>query len=262
MALRWSPAWANKPPRRLETCSFPEVVHRDIKPSNLLVDAEWRLWVTDFGLARIVYNDPGLTSTGDLVGTLRYMSPEQIRGDPGAGDARADIYALGATLYEAVTLRPVFEASDRSALLHRILNNDPAPPRSIDPRIPKDLETIILKAMDKVPSCRYVTARDLADDLGRFLDDRPVLARRTGLVERSVRWANRHRGLLATATVELVLSMAIGTMRLSGAPSARSRRRWSRLPRPGDSSPRPGDSSPKLGNASSWLLSSRSASTT
>jgi serine/threonine protein kinase len=190
------------------------VVHRDIKPSNLIVDAEWRLWVTDFGLARLACNDPGLTSTGELVGTLRYMSPEQIRGEPGAGDARTDIYALGVTLYEATTLRPVFEASDRSALLHHILDDDPPAPRSIDPGIPKDLETIILKAMDKLPTARYATARDLADDLRRFLDDRPILARRPSLVERSVRWARRHRALLATAVAGIGLSMAIGMITL------------------------------------------------
>jgi serine/threonine protein kinase len=190
------------------------VIHRDIKPSNLIIDDDWNLWVTDFGLARIACNDTGLTSTGDLVGTLRYMSPEQIRGEPGAGDARADIYALGVTLYEAVTLRPVFEACDRSALMHHILNDEPPPPRSIDPAVPKDLETIILKAMDKLPAGRYATARDLADDLHRFLDDRPIRARRPTLVERSLRWARRHRALLATAVAGIVLSMAIGTFML------------------------------------------------
>jgi serine/threonine protein kinase len=190
------------------------VIHRDIKPSNLIIDVEWNLWVTDFGLARVACNDTGLTSTGDLVGTLRYMSPEQIRGEPGAGDARADIYALGVTLYEAVTLRPVFEACDRSALMHHILNDEPPPPRTIDPAVPKDLETIILKAMDKLPAGRYTTARDLADDLHRFLDDRPIRARRPTLVERSLRWARRHRALLAMAVAGIVLSMAIGTILL------------------------------------------------
>jgi serine/threonine protein kinase len=190
------------------------VIHRDIKPSNLIIDEEWNLWVTDFGLARIACNDTGLTSTGDLVGTLRYMSPEQIRGEPGAGDARADIYALGVTLYEAVTLRPVFEACDRSALMHHILHDEPTPPRTIDPAVPKDLETIILKAMDKLPAGRYATARDLADDLHRFLNDRPIRARRPTLMERSLRWARRHRPLLATAVAGIVLSMAIGTLML------------------------------------------------
>jgi serine/threonine protein kinase len=190
------------------------VIHRDIKPSNLIVDAEGRLWVTDFGLARVACNEAGPTSTGDLVGTLRYMTPEQIRGEPGAGDPRSDIYALGVTLYEAVTLRPLFEASDRSALIHRILNDEPLAPRTIAPAVPRDLETIILKAMDKVPDGRYSTARALADDLRCFLEDRPIRARRPSIVERSLRWSRRHRALLATAVAGVVVSMAIGTFAL------------------------------------------------
>ncbi len=152
------------------------VIHRDIKPSNLIVDDTGRLWVTDFGLARIACGEAGLTSSGDLVGTLRYMPPEQIRGEPGAADPRADIYALGVTLYEAVTLRPLFDACDRSALIDRILNDEPPAPRTIEPTVPRDLETIILKAMDKVPAGRYSTAHALADDLRCFLEDRPIRA--------------------------------------------------------------------------------------
>jgi serine/threonine protein kinase len=190
------------------------VIHRDIKPSNLIVDVTGRLWVTDFGLARIACGDAGATSSGDLVGTLRYMPPEQIRGEPGAADPRADIYALGVTLYEAVTLRPLFDTSDRSALIHRILNDEPPAPRSIEPTVPRDLETIILKAMDKIPAGRYSTARALADDLGCFLEDRPIRARRLGIVERSIRWSRRHRPLLATGIAGIILSMAIGTLAL------------------------------------------------
>jgi eukaryotic-like serine/threonine-protein kinase len=118
------------------------------------------------------------------------------------------------TLYEAVTLRPVFEASERSALLHQILNDEPSPPRTVDPTVPKDLETIILKAMDKLPAGRYATALDLADDLRRFLDDRPIRARRLNLAERSRRWSRRHQALLATAVAGIVLSMGIGTITL------------------------------------------------
>ena len=131
------------------------IIHRDIKPSNLIVDAEGRLWVTDFGLARLMCDDTGPTPTGDLVGTLRYMSPEQIRGEPCAGDFRSDIYSLGVTLYEACTLHPAFEACDRRALVHHILNDDPPAPRTIAPTVPRDLETIVLKAMDKLPTGRY-----------------------------------------------------------------------------------------------------------
>jgi serine/threonine protein kinase len=190
------------------------VIHRDVKPSNLIVEGTGRLWVTDFGLARIACGDAGPTSSGDLVGTLRYIPPEQIRGEPGAADPRADIYALGVTLYEAVTLRPLFNGCDRSALIDRILNEEPPPPRTIAPAIPRDLETIILKAMDKFPAGRYPTARALADDLRCFIEDRPVRARRPGIVERLLRWSRRHRALLATALAGIVLSMAIGTLAL------------------------------------------------
>jgi serine/threonine protein kinase len=190
------------------------IIHRDIKPSNLIVDTEGRLWVTDFGLARLTSDDTGPTRTGDLVGTLRYMSPEQVRGEPSAGDSRSDIYSLGVTLYEACTLRRAFEACDRSALIHHILNENPRAPRTIDPTVPKDLETIILKAIDKLPSGRYATAREMADDLCRFLEDRPIRARRPSLVEHSVRWARRHRGLLVTAIAGIVVSMGIGSITL------------------------------------------------
>jgi serine/threonine protein kinase len=198
----------------LEHAHSSGIIHRDIKPSNLIVDAEGRLWVTDFGLARLTGDDTGPTRTGDLVGTLRYMSPEQVRGEPCAGDFRSDIYSLGVTLYEACTLHPAFEACDRSALVHHILNHDPPAPRTIAPTVPKDLETIVLKAMDKLPTGRYATARDMADDLCRFLEDQPIRARRPSLFERSSRWARRHRALLATAIAGIVVSMGIGSITL------------------------------------------------
>jgi serine/threonine protein kinase len=198
----------------LEHAHLSGVIHRDIKPSNLIVDADLKLWVTDFGVARLARDDTAATRTGELVGTLRYMSPEQVRGEPGAVDPRSDIYSLGATLYEACTLRPAFETCDRSALLHRILHDEPRAPRTIAPYVPRDLETIVLKAMDKLPSARYATAREMADDLTRLLDDRPILARRLSVFERSVRFSRRHRALLATALAGLVVSMAIGSITL------------------------------------------------
>jgi serine/threonine protein kinase len=198
----------------LEHAHSSGIIHRDIKPSNLIVDSEWKLWVTDFGLARLTRDETGPTRTGDLVGTLRYMSPEQVRGAPASVDARTDIYSLGVTLYEACTLRPAFEANDRSALVHHILNDEPPAPRAITPSVPKDLETIILKAIDKVPAGRYATALDLADDLRRLLEDRPIRARRPTLIERSVRWSKKHRALIATAVAGIVVSMAIGTVTL------------------------------------------------
>jgi serine/threonine protein kinase len=186
------------------------VLHRDIKPSNLLIDEHLHLWISDFGLARI-RDDPGPTRTGDFLGTLRYTSPEQVRGDHNAIGPRSDVYALGATLYELLTLRPRFECEDRQELIHHILNHEPTAPRRINPRIPLDLETIILKAMASEPSHRYASAHDLAEDLSRYLDDRPILARRPNLSEHVVRWSRRHRGMLASSSTLLVFSLVVGS---------------------------------------------------
>ena len=186
------------------------ILHRDIKPANLLIDPLGALWITDFGLARFP-SDLSLTHTGDLVGTLRYMSPEQALARRGVVDQRTDIYALGATLYELLTLRPAFDGRDHQELLRQIALDEPVRPRRLNPAVHRDLETIVLKAMAKEPSCRYPTAQDLALDLRRFEENRPILARRPGLLERSVRWAVRHRELVATAAAILVLALMIGT---------------------------------------------------
>ena len=171
------------------------VVHRDIKPANLMVDSKAELWITDFGLARF-RGDLSLTRSGDLVGTLRYMSPEQALARRGVVDQRTDIYALGLTLYEMLTLRPAFDGRDHSDLLRQIAQEEPVPPRRLDPAIPRDLETIVMKASCKEPTGRYATAQELADDLARFLDDRPILARRPTVLERTMRWARRHRQIV------------------------------------------------------------------
>ncbi|HEX5271330.1 MAG TPA: serine/threonine-protein kinase, partial [Gemmataceae bacterium] len=140
------------------------VIHRDVKPANLMVDVRGNLWVTDFGLAQF-HNRAGLTRTGDLLGTLRYMSPEQAAGQGAPLDPRTDVYSLGATLYELLTLEPLFGGADHVRLLREILYDEPKPPRAIDRSIPPELETIVLKAVSKNPSERYATARDFADDL-------------------------------------------------------------------------------------------------
>src|SRR5262249_59367764 len=133
------------------------VLHRACKPSNLLIDVRGQLWVTDFGLARL-QSEASLTMTGDLLGTLRYMSPEQALAKRVVIDHRTDVYSLGATLYELVTLHPVFEGDDRQALLRQIAFAEPRPPRKLNPSIPRELETIILKALAKDPSSRYAAA--------------------------------------------------------------------------------------------------------
>jgi serine/threonine protein kinase len=144
------------------------VLHRDIKPANLIVDAAGRLWVTDFGLAQ-VQSDPRLTMTGDLVGTLRYMSPEQALAKRVVVDHRTDVYSLGATLYEVLTLQPAYSGNDRQELLRQIAFEEPKPPRRLNRAIPAELETIVLKALEKNPAERYATAQELADDLQRYL---------------------------------------------------------------------------------------------
>jgi eukaryotic-like serine/threonine-protein kinase len=200
------------------------VIHRDVKPANLLIDMQRHLWVTDFGLARCV-NDAGMTMTGDLLGTLRYMSPEQASARRGLVDHRTDVYSLGATLYELLTLRPVFDGAERAELLRQILHEDPVPPRRIRPEIPADLETIVLKALEKNVTERYATAQELADDLRRFIEDRPIQARRPGVVDRLGKWSRRHRSLVASAVALLLLAvvgLAVSTF-LIGQEQARTR---------------------------------------
>ena len=186
------------------------IVHRDVKPANLLVDAHGTVWITDFGLAHF-HTNASLTQTGDLVGTLRYMSPEQAGGPRTLIDHRTDVYSLGATLYELLTLCPIFEGADRNTLLHQILHEEPRPPRSVDRSIPPELETIVLKAASKMPAERYATARDFADDLQRFLRHEPIMARRATPIQRARKWLRRHPSVLTTAVIMLVL-LAAGSL--------------------------------------------------
>jgi hypothetical protein len=183
------------------------IVHRDVKPANLLLDTRGHLWVTDFGLAQVA-GDAGLTVTGELLGTLRYASPEQVLARQGVVDQRSDVYSLGATLYELLTLRPLFAGRDRNELLRQIADEEPRPPRSLYPAVPRELETVVLKALGKEPSERYPTARALADDLQRFLDNRPVLARRPTAAERLRKLARRHPSLVAAGALILALLAA------------------------------------------------------
>jgi serine/threonine protein kinase len=199
--------WAVQAADALEHAHQIGVIHRDIKPSNLLIDRRDHLWVTDFGLARLPQDDNELTHTGDVVGTLRYMSPEQIRGERGKVDARTDIYALGVTLYELLTLSPAFDGRDRQELRAQILRDEPPPPRGLNPSISRDLETVVMKAMEKEPAARYGSARELAGDLRRFLADQPVRARRPTVLHRAVKWSHRHRRAVVTAACGLVLAL-------------------------------------------------------
>jgi WD40 repeat protein/serine/threonine protein kinase/tetratricopeptide (TPR) repeat protein len=167
------------------------VLHRDIKPANLLSDENGNVWVTDFGLAKAVGGDD-LTHTGELVGTVRYMAPERFRGQ---GDLRADIYSLGLTLYELLALRPAFEEKDRAALIRQVTQEDAPRLRKVNRAVPRDLETIVHKAVAREPGQRYATAAALAEDLNRFLEGRPIRARQVSAAERAWRWSKRNPGL-------------------------------------------------------------------
>jgi hypothetical protein len=214
------------------------VIHRDIKPSNLLLDTRGTVWVTDFGLAKAADSDE-LTSPGDVVGTLRYMSPERLQG---VTDARGDVYSLGATLYEMLTLRPPFEDSDRLRLIDRLTHESPVRPRRIDPRIPRDLETVVAKGMARDPNLRYRTAAAMAEDLKRFLADRPILARRTSALEYGWRWCRRNPliallgGAAAAFLIVACIILLFSNMRITdeqaqkevALQTARDNERWAR----------------------------------
>jgi eukaryotic-like serine/threonine-protein kinase len=186
------------------------VLHRDVKPSNVLIDDDGAAWLSDFGLAKVC-GQGELTRTGELVGTLRYVPPESLTGE---ADARGDVYGLGLTLYELLTLRPAFAESDRGRLVWDIAHTQPPPPRLLEPRIPRDLETIVLKAIAKEPGRRYHTAAELAEDLRRFLAGEPVRARRVGLWERGVRWVKQRPAVAASLAVSAaaVVALIVGTL--------------------------------------------------
>ena len=189
------------------------IIHRDIKPSNLLLDAAGVVWVTDFGLAKT--SDEAMTHTGDILGTIRYMSPERFKGQC---DVRADVYSLGLTLYELLVLRPAFSSPDRLRLIEMVSNTEPPTPRSLDPRIPLDLETVLLKSIDKDPRRRYQSADELCEDLERFIQDEPIRARRISSVERLARWSRRNKSLATSlaAMAALVTLVAVGSTIMAG----------------------------------------------
>lgn len=182
------------------------ILHRDIKPGNLLLDSSGVVWVADFGLAKALEHDD-VSQTGDVVGTLRYMAPEQFAGQ---ADHLSDIYSLGLTLYETLTLRPAFEDASRSHLVPgQGGQSELVRPRKLHPGIPVDLETIVLKASSRDPRERYQSAEDMAVDLQRFLEDRPILARRATVVERLSRWCRRNPAIAGLSGLALLLLLLV-----------------------------------------------------
>ncbi|MCA9147911.1 MAG: protein kinase [Planctomycetales bacterium] len=180
------------------------VVHRDVKPANLMLDTSGKVYVTDFGLARIE-SDASLTMTGDLIGTLRYMAPEQALGKRVSIDHRTDVYALGATLYELATLRPIFDGTNREELLHLVATQQPIAPCRVADDFPRELETIICKSLSKDPEDRYDTADDLARDLRRWLDDKPIFGKRPNPLQLGQRWMRRNPLLVISSLLTLAL---------------------------------------------------------
>jgi eukaryotic-like serine/threonine-protein kinase len=181
------------------------VLHRDIKPGNLLLDHQGTVWVTDFGLAKAQGADE-LTNPGDVVGTLRYVAPERFHGQV---DPRSDVYSLGLTLYEMVTLKPAFVGSQRVQLMNAILHAEPVRPRKIDTQIPLDLETIVLKAIAKDPADRFPSAAAMSSELERYLEGRPIRSRRVSLPERIWRWSQRNRAVALLLALAAGLSIAL-----------------------------------------------------
>lgn len=188
----------------LEYAHQAGVIHRDIKPHNLILGDDGRLCITDFGLARVA-EQPGMTMTGEFIGSPLYMSPEQVTGGAGRVDRRTDIYSLGATLYEWMTLLPPFPGQTRELVISQIMMAEPQQPRSLNPKVPLDLETICLKAIDKHPNKRYQSAGEMAADLRRYLERSTIKARRAGLIKQGLKRVQRHPVAALVAVLVLVV---------------------------------------------------------
>jgi WD40 repeat protein/serine/threonine protein kinase len=205
----------------LEYAHKQGILHRDIKPSNLLLDTQGTVWVTDFGLAK-ADDQQNLTHAGDILGTLRYMPPEAF---DGRTDPRSDVYALGQTLYELLAFRPAFDEKERNRLIKQVTTAEPARLDRLNREVPRDLVTIVHKAIERDLARRYPTAGALAADLQRFLDDEPIQARRQTQLERYVRWARHHPGIavLGALLTAVLVAATVASLVVAGRMTALAR---------------------------------------
>ena len=209
------------------------IIHRDVKPGNLLLDNAGKVYVSDFGLARFG-PDAGLTMSGDLLGTLRYMAPEQALARHGLADHRVDVYGLGCTLYELLTGKPAVDGTDKADILRRLAFEEPVAPRKLDKAIPSELETIALKCLAKNPNERYLSAGELAADLRRFCEDKAIKARPATRLQKVRRWGRRHRHVVWAASLSGVVALAALAGSIGWIARERAERRVNAARRAGD----------------------------
>lgn len=205
-------AWIRDTADALHYAHSQGIIHRDVKPSNLLLSSDGRIMVADFGLAKNIYDKNALTITGSLLGTVRYLSPEQAMAKRIDVDLRTDIYSLGATLYELLTFQPAFPGDDDKKVLAAIITKDPILPRKVVGTVPSELETICMKMLEKSADARYPTARAVAEDLRRFLNDLPIVARRPGLIARTTKFVRRHKAAVTATLAMIAFASAVGLL--------------------------------------------------
>ncbi len=203
--------WMADAAHALQYAHGQRIIHRDIKPANLILSVDGRIMIADFGLAK-TEDEHSVTVTGALLGTIRYCSPEQAMARRIPIDHRTDIYSLGATMYELLCFQPAYPGDDDKKVLAAIMTRDPVPPRKIVPHVPAELETICLKAMERAPDARYLTARAFAEDLERYTKDLPIVAKRPPFHKRAIKFVRRHRAATTAVTagfLVVVMSVAV-----------------------------------------------------